>query len=387
MIRRTSTITLAAILASTLSASAAAGGGLPKSVSWTAYGTTSLGYANGVAIGNVLKKNYDTEVRLVPGKNDVSRLVPVEQGKVDLCACGAAAILAQEGVFDFGKKRWGPQRILNIFNNAKLANGTTLALANDIGVKTLSDLKGKRMAWVRGSPALNVNLEGFLAFGGLTWDDVTKVEFPGWKQANDGVINGQADAVIVSTSSPHLQRLAASPRGSIHPTTPHADKEGWARAKAVAPWWLPRQVSVGINMESNFQDKVPYDGMGYPYPAYLTYADRSEDFIYELTKAVVSHSEEIKAALKGAGGYGIKSQVFDWALPYHPGAIKYFKEVEGWGAKEDAHNARLLKRQDVLAAAWKKAIAMNLDDEAHQAKWREIRVAALEAAGMDAPFK
>jgi TRAP transporter TAXI family solute receptor len=381
--------TFAAALAATLAVSAAQAADLPKRISWTAYGTTSSGYANGVAIGNVLKKHYDSEVRLVPGKNDVSRMIPVEKGKVDLCACGMAAILAQEGVFDFGKKRWGPQRLYNLFNNAKGKNGTTLALANDVGVKSLADLRGKRMAWVRGAPALNVNLEGFLAFGGLTWDDVKKVEFPGWKQAVDGVINGQADAVIVSTVSPHLQRLAASPRGSIHPSTPHADKEGWARAKSAAPWWLPRLVSVGINLESNTQKQgmVPFEGIGFPYPAYVTYGDRSDDFAYALTKAVVSNHEAITAALKNADGYGIDRQVFDWALPYHPGSIKYYKEIGAWGDKEAAHNAALLKRQDVLAAAWKEAVAMNLDGEAHQNKWREMRGAALEAAGMVAPFK
>jgi len=381
--------TVAAALIGCVMVSAAHAADLPKNLSWTAYGTTSSGYANGVAIGNVLKKLYDSEVRLVPGKNDVSRMIPVEKGKVDLCACGMAAILAMEGVFDFGKKRWGPQRLYNLFNNAKGKNGTTLALANDVGVKTLADLKGKRMAWVRGAPALNVNLEGFLAFGGLSWDDVEKVEFPGWKQAVDGVINGQADAVIVSTVSPHLQRLAASPRGNIHPSTPHADAAAWKRAKAAAPWWLPRQVSVGINLESNTQKQgmVPFEGIGFPYPAYVTYGDRSDDFAYALTKAVVSNHEKLTPALKNADGYGIERQVFDWALPYHPGSIKYYKEIGAWGAKEEAHNAALLKRQDVLAAAWKKAMAMDLDGKAHEEKWREVRVSALQAAGMTAPFK
>jgi len=362
---------------------------LPKQISWTAYGTTSSGYANGVAIGNVLKKVYDTEVRLVPGKNDISRMIPVEKGKVDLCACGMAAVLAMEGAYDFGKKRWGPQRLFNLFNNAKGKNGTTLALANDIGIKSAADLRGKRMAWVRGAPALNVNLAGFLAYGGLTWDDVEKVEFPGWKQANDGVINGLADAVIVSTVSPHLQRLAASPRGNIHPAVPHGDKEAWARMRAAAPWAVPRKVSVGINLESNTQQegKVPFDGFGFPYPSYVTYGDRSNDFVYALTKAVVSNHEKITATLKNADGYGIDRQLFDWAIPYHPGAIRYYKEVGAWTPAAEAHNAALLKRQDVLAAAWTKVIALDLDDEAHKAKWQEIRVAALEAAGMTAPFK
>ena len=385
MIRRILAVSLTAGLV--IAAGVAGAADLPKQVSWTAYGTTSSGYANGIAIGNVLKKNYGTEVRLVPGKNDVSRMIPVEKGKVDLCACGTAAILAQEGVYDFGKKRWGPQKLRNLFNNAKGRNGTTLALANDVGVKDLSDLKGKRMAWVRGAPALNVNLEGFLAFGGLSWDDVKKVEFPGWKQAVDGVINGQADAVIASTVSPHIQRLAASPRGNLHPATPHGDAEAWKRAKAAAPWWVQRQVSVGINLDSNMQGKVPYEGIGFPYPIYVTYPDRSDDFAYALTKAVVSNHAAITEALKNADGYGIDRQLFDWALPYHPGAIKYYKEIGAWTAAAESHNNMLLKRQDVLAAAWKKVKGMDLSAEEHAKKWRAERAAALDAAGLVVTFR
>lgn len=370
-----------------LATTASALDNLPKNVSWTAYGTTSSGYANGVAIGNVMKKVYDTEVRLVPGKNDISRMIPVRSGKVDLCACGAAALLAQEGVFDFAKPKWGPQRLFNLFNNAKGKNGTTLALAGDIGVKTLADLKGKRMAWVRGAPALNNNLEGFLAFAGLTWDDVTKVQFPGWRQAVDGVINGQADAVIASTVSPHIQRLAASPRGIMHPALPHSDVEGWKRAKGVAPHWNPRKVSVGIALESNMQAVVPYDGGGFPYPIYVTYNDRSDDFTYALTKAVVSNEAKITEALKNADGYGVDRQVLSWVLPYAPGAIKYYKEVGAWTMENQKHNDMLLKRQDVLADAWSKVKAMKLSGDEHIAKWAAARAAALEAAGLAVPFR
>ncbi len=368
-------------------AGAASAADLPKNVSWTAYGTTSSGYANGVAIGNVLKKKYGTEVRLIPGKNDVSRMIPVRKGKADLCACGAAAILLQEGVFDFAKKKWGPQRVFNLFNNSKGRNGTTLALAKDTGVKKISDLKGKRMAFVRGAPALNANMAAVLAFGGLTWDDVKRVDFPGWRQSVDGVINGQADAVIVSTVSPHVQRLAASPRGQIHPVFDHGDDAAWARARKEMPIWNKRMVSVGIDLPSNMSGKTPYEGMGYPYPIYVTYGDRSVDFAYALTKAVVSNHSDITAALKNADGYGIDRQVLKWVMPYHPGSIKYYKEIGAWTAEHEANNQALLKRQDVLAAAWEKAMAMKLDGDAHLAAWKKIRAEALDAAGMDVPFR
>jgi ABC-type nitrate/sulfonate/bicarbonate transport system substrate-binding protein len=55
----------------------------------------------------------------------------------------------------------------------------SVATAKDANINTVADLKGKRVAWVRGSDALNIGVEAVLAFAGLTWDDVVKVEFPG----------------------------------------------------------------------------------------------------------------------------------------------------------------------------------------------------------------
>ena len=90
---------------------------LPKNISWTAYGTTSSGYAQSVGIGQMLKKNYGTDLRIIPGKNDVSRMVPLKAGQAEICACGIASLFAQEGVFMFADKKWGPMKVYNMFNN------------------------------------------------------------------------------------------------------------------------------------------------------------------------------------------------------------------------------------------------------------------------------
>ena len=44
------------------SSSAAFAGGMPKKTAWTAYGTTSSGHAQAVAIGNTMKKHHGTEL-------------------------------------------------------------------------------------------------------------------------------------------------------------------------------------------------------------------------------------------------------------------------------------------------------------------------------------
>ncbi|MDP7163900.1 MAG: TAXI family TRAP transporter solute-binding subunit, partial [Alphaproteobacteria bacterium] len=207
---------------------------LPKNLTWTAYGTTASGYAQSVAIGNALKKAYGTTVRVIPGKNDVSRMAPLRDGRADFCACGIAVYFGQEGVFLFASKEWGPQP-LRVLATSIGSYNLALGTAKDANIKTMADLKGKRVAWVRAGDALNWNVAASLAFAGLSWADVTKVEVSGFKASVDSIINGQSDAAFMATVTPHAKRLAASPRGLHWPPLPHGDTAGWKRMSAVHP--------------------------------------------------------------------------------------------------------------------------------------------------------
>ena len=81
---------------------------LGRTMSWSAYNLGTTGYNQAVAIGKALKDNYGVNLRVVPGKNDVSRLLPLVRGRVQFSANGVATYFAQEGVFQFAEKRWGP---------------------------------------------------------------------------------------------------------------------------------------------------------------------------------------------------------------------------------------------------------------------------------------
>ncbi|MGE0698942.1 MAG: TAXI family TRAP transporter solute-binding subunit [Hyphomicrobiaceae bacterium] len=364
-------------------ASMAAEVALPKQLSWTAYESGSSGYTQSVAIGNMLKKRYNTEVRIIPGKNDVSRMTPLKVGQSKLCACGVAAYYAQEGVLMFAEKAWGPQRIYNLFNNNG-RNGQTLAASAKSGIKSAADLKGKRLTWVKGAPALNRNMEAFLAFGGLTWNDVQKVEVPGWGQSIDAVINGQADAAWGSTVSSKFAQLVSSPEGLYFPPLPHADKAGWARALKITPWWIPSKVE---DVVPGYKGPVPYEGGNVPYPIFVSTADAPDDLAYGLTKAVMEHYDDFKDGGPGMDGYKLSSQIFEFRFPFHPASVRYFKEKGVWTAAHDAHNAALLKRQDVLAAAWKELTGKSPADESFSDVWMKARAAALGKAGMEVVFE
>ena len=356
---------------------------LPKQLAWSAYGTTSSGYAQSVAIGNMLKNRHGTALRVLPGKNDVSRMTPLKDGKADMCACGIASYFGSEGVMLFAKKGWGPQPI-RVLRTSMGAFGLGLATAKDANVNSMADLKGKRVAWVRGGDALNVNAGANLAFGGLTWDDVVKVEFPGFKQSWEGLINDQVDAAFASTVTPLAKRLAASPRGIHWPTLPHDDDAAWARFLKVAPYFVKHIVTVGAGIS---KDK-PWEGAGYSYPILVANASYDRDVVYSLVKAMTEGYDDYKDGAPGANGWATSAQNFKWVIPFHDGAVAYYKEIGVWDGDMQAHNDKLVKRQEVLAAAWKDFLASQSgdDDAAFTAAWMKARASALSKAGMESVF-
>src|SRR5690606_34551188 len=141
---------------------------LPDTVAWTAYDVGSGGYNQAVAIGNALKSKLQVNLRVLPGKNDVSRNLPLREDKVHFSANGVGgSYLAQEGLDDFGAKDWGPQKLRMLMLNSS-DQLLTVVTAKDAGIKTMADLKGKRVAWVTAAPSLNQNITALLAFANLT---------------------------------------------------------------------------------------------------------------------------------------------------------------------------------------------------------------------------
>ncbi len=89
----------------------------PKTIAWSAYPTGTGGYSQAVAIGNILQRQYGVNLRVIPGRNDVSRLATLRAGRVHFAAGGSESVYAQEGILNFASKIWGPQPIRALMSN------------------------------------------------------------------------------------------------------------------------------------------------------------------------------------------------------------------------------------------------------------------------------
>ena len=356
---------------------------LPGQIAWTAYDTGSAGYNQSVAVGAALKNKAGTNLRVLPGKNDVARTEPLRQGKVQFSATGVGgSFMAQEGAFEFGTKRWGPQAVRVLLANNGGAINLAVGVAGDLGVESYADLKGKRVAYVKGAPALNVNTEAYLACGGLTWDDVERVEFGGFGDSWRGLISGQVDAAFASTNSGMAYEAASSPRGLTWPAIAADDEKCHSAMQSIAPFFSPNAARVGATIDGG----EPAPGATYAYPVLVAMAEQDADLVYNMTKAMVELFPEYTGKAPGIDGWALDAQNFQWVVPYHEGAIRYFKEIGKWSDEAQAHNDKLVEKQKVLADAWKALGDSGVSDDEWQAKWQEARRKALEDAGFSVVF-
>lgn len=323
---------------------------LPSRMVWTAYDLGASGYADASAMANALSKSHGARVRIIPSGSSIGRLLPLTTGKATYGWLANETFFATEGTYEFADLQWGPQDLRVVLGRPATVG---FATAEDAGIETPADLKGKRVGYVQGNPSVNVKNDAMLAFAGLTRDDVEVVEFGSYRAMLQAIITGQNDAGMSVTTSGNMREIEASPRGLHWPPFPADDKEGWAQIKDVASFFEPKTETVGAG--------IPEDGValvGYRYPMIVTYADTSADEVYALIKALDESFDGYKNATPGAERWSIETAGVPPAdAPWHEGAIRYLKEKGVWTSEHDQWQQARLARLEKVQATWDEAVA------------------------------
>ena len=357
---------------------------LPPTLTFTAYDTGTAGFNIAVAVGKMMKDKYGTDLRVLPAGNDVARLAPLRAGRALSSAMGSGTYFAQEGVFEFGVKEWGPQALQLLLSSVD-CNAASLGVARDTGVTEIKHLKGRRIGFVVGSPALNQNSLAILAFAGLKQSDVKAVEFSSYGAMWKGLINNDTDAAFATTITGPAKEAETSPRGIIWPPLPHNDSAGWDRVQKVGSFFFRHVATCGAGISK----EKPIELGNYPYPIFVAYGSQPADQVYAITKAMITGYDAYKDAAAGATGLAADRQTKKWVVPVHPGAVKALKEAGQWSDDQEAYNNALFKRQAVLAAAWADYGKSNppSDDKEFLAGWMNARATALKKANMPNGFE
>jgi TRAP transporter TAXI family solute receptor len=354
---------------------------LPPTLTVTAYDTGTAGFNIAVAIGKALKDKYGTDVRVLPAGNDVARLAPLRAGRAQISAMGIGTFFAGEGVFEFAAKDWGPQPVRMTLGTLD-CNGISLGVAADTGLKEAKDLRGKRIGFVVGSPALNQNSLAVMAYAGLTKNDVKVVEFASYGAMWKGIVNNDVDAAVATTITGPAREVESSPRGLVWVPMPAGDKEAWARVNAIAPYLQPHNTTCGAG---GISPSKPLPLGNYPYPAFTVYNTADPDLVYAIARAMIATYPDYKDTVPGAIGFAPDKQLKRWVIPFHAAAVKALTDAGQWTPADEAHNNKLVKRQEVMQAAWTDFLKSNppSDDAKFRAGWMAARRDALTKASLE----
>lgn len=324
-------------------------GELPRMITFTSYKVGSLGYTITSGFREAIERLTPMKVRVEPYETDVARVLPLKMGESELSILtGATATCASYGMAEFSSKQWGPQPIRQVWRGMPLY--LSMLARGDSGIRFPKDMKGKRIPKVPGWPAGMLSIEGIMAFGNLTWNDVVAVPMGGYVDQLKGVIQGAVDVCYAATVTPTVKELEAGPHKAGWVLLPHADKAGWKRLQAKAPWLTPAVCKRAPGLPPGKTMEVG----GYPYSLW-SYASVDPELVYAVVKALDKGFDIFKGMHKAMVYWTIQGAVKSPSpVPYHEGAIRYFKEVGVWTPAMDTWQKEQLQKFQERLRAFKK---------------------------------
>ena len=351
----------------------------PKLITIATFDIGASTYAELAAIGEGIHKKFGVKIRNVPVGNSIARAIATRAGSTQIWGSCSAYYACAEGIFDFATPEWGPQPIRALTMSKRTASFSP-GTGKKSGIKTMADVKGKRVGWIVGNPTINMQLRAYLAFGGLTTDDVELVKFPGYSASLRGLMEGKADVVMAGNRSTGSFQIAASPTGLTWIPIPSNDVEGWKRLREKAPFVAPITIKAGAGVTS------PVEVGSYPCPVVVAWAQQDEGVVYWLTKMTVESWELYKGAFADGPAWHIKEYLSARrSVPYHRGAVKYFKEKNLWTAELEKRDQYLLKRHKILGKAFEAVKEESMEKKIKAKKfpdfWQKRRAEELKAAG------
>ena len=197
-----------------------------------------------------------------------------------------------------------------------IPNYIQIVASKESGIKTLADLKGKRLSVGAPKSGTELNARAILQGAGLTYKDLGKVEYLPFGESVELMKNRQLDATLQSAGLgvSSIRDLASSvPIVVVEIPAAVVDKVGSPYVK----------VSIPANT---------YDGQTTAVPAaavvnYLvTHSGMSDEKVYQMTKALYDSLPDLAAAHAAARDIKLESALAGMPVPMHPGAQKYFDE-------------------------------------------------------------
>ena len=198
------------------------------------------------------------------------------------------------------------------------SNYIQIVASVDSGIKTLADLKGRRVAVGAPKSGTEINARVILKGAGMSYKDLGKVEYLPFGESVELMKNRQIDATLISAG------LGVSAIRDL------------ATAVKIVVVAIPADVVAKISDPAYIGGTIPantYEGQAAPVATIaienflVTHESVATDTVYKMTKSMYENLDQMVAAHSAAKAIKREDGPRNMPLPLHPGAEKYYREV------------------------------------------------------------
>jgi len=270
----------------------------------------SLNHTSASAVSKVVKEKGGINMLVQPTAGE-SVLVPmVGRGEVEI---GITIVMEAQSGMDAGLK---DLRILTAIHALR----TPFFVRKDSTMRTIADLKGKRVA-LGYSAMRNIDIatRAMLATAGLSEADVKAVLVPNVVRGADDFIAGNADMFYFAFGGPKVREADATVGGL---RVLEMDEAGMPAARKIMAYGYASPVTPGpifIGVEKPMK-VYAFDNV------LITSSKVKDDLIYKVLETMEKNKDDLVAVQPVLREFTPAFGYAQYAMPYHPGAIKFFKD-------------------------------------------------------------
>lgn len=291
-------------------------------------GSTYYVIANG--LGELMHKHANINVTVEPIGGSYANIFTMVADKIDYAITNSgAAFDARNAIHPFTERA----------AIGMVAQGQTslrfILVRKKSNIKTLSDLNGKIIIGARPAlPEMGELSKALIKAANLT--DLRIVSTKDTRESLRHIYSGTVDGIII----PGGLRLPAVVQlfreEVVEPL--YLDAATVDKMKAQLPAYMFTQTIPAGHFDGQQRD-MPVFGLN----TYLVASsDTSEEQVYQVTRTLFENLEEFGALHSEAKQWTIKNTLSDPRIPFHPGAVRYFREKNLWTPVLEQQQVKLL---------------------------------------------
>lgn len=280
-------------------------------------GQAGVYYPLGVALSQIYGKAMpDAKATVQATKASVENLNLLQAGRGEIAlTLGDSLSDAWKGVEDAGfKTKLDKLRtVAGVYSNY-----IQIVASAESGIKTLADLKGKRISVGAPRSGTELNARAILKAAGIDYKDFAKVEFLPFGESVELMKNRQLDVTLQSAGLgvASIRDLATSIKIVVVPIP--ADVVAKVGDAAYSAGTIPANTYTGQT------EAVPTAAIK---NFLVSHTGVPNDVVYMMTKSMFDNLDTLVAAHSAAKGIVRDEAIKSLPVPLHPGAERYYREV------------------------------------------------------------